>query len=156
MSRCKKCNRTFAEENGWQEFCSLQCAQKYIVGKTLDELDQRKKRDIDSLNAWHEWISKPSNARRVRCRENPEPAQKFGKFENRIVEWTDKKGNKFRKTIRVNVGSEVTIRPMTDEERASAERYRGHGFSDGHARNPRCDDLPSAHGLVGMGWYPHD
>ena len=157
MSRCKKCNRTFAEENGWQEFCSLQCACEYVTGRKIDEIGRKnKKKDLELCERWRDWIFDEKNRRTVRLRAKPEPAPTVGRFEDRVVEWTDEKGNKFRKTIRVNVGSEVTIRPMTDEECASVKRYRGHGFSDGHVRNPRCEDLPSAHGLVGMGWYPHD
>ena len=157
VSRCKRFNRKFAEENGWQEFCSLQCACEYVAGKRIDDIDRKNKnKDLELCERWRNWIFDEKNRRTVRLRARPEPAPTVGRFEDRVVEWADKNGKKFRKAIRVNVGSEVTVRPMTDEERASVERYRGHGFSDGHARNPSCDDLPSVHGLVGMGWYPHD
>ena len=156
MSRCKKCNRTFAEENGWQEFCSLTCAQRYVIGRTVQELDMTKKRDADDFARWVGWFTNTKNARRVRPCDEPEPAPKVGKFEERVVEWREGKKKKLVR-LRVNVGSEVTVRPMTEEERKQIVRGRGRGgFADGHAYNPMCEDLPSVHGQVGRGWFPHD
>ena len=155
MSRCKKCNHTFVEENGWQEFCSLPCAQEYVVGKMIADFNWKSKKDCARFRAWCKWVLDPKNRRRVRYHKEPEPAPKVGKFEERVVELREGKKKKLVR-LRVNVGSEVIVRSMTDAERRCANRYRGHGFGDGHAYNPMVEDLPSVHGQVGKGWFPHD
>lgn len=156
MSRCKKCHNVFDEDNGWQEFCSMHCAQLWVCGKTVEDIDPDDRRDQKRLDAWNAWIADSKNARLVRPRNKPEPPPAVGRYEWRLVEWEDANGKKLRKRLRVNVGSEVTVRPMTDAERRTAERNRGRGFSDGHVYNPMVEDLPSKHGQVGKGWFPHD
>ena len=155
MSRCLRCNRTFAEENAWQEFCSLPCAQRYVIGRTIEELGLTKRRDADAFRMWADWITSSKNNRRVRYCEEPEPPPKIGKFEERVVEWREGNKRECRK-VRVNVGGEITIRPMTDDERAAAKRYRGHDFYDCHVATTFGDDLPSLHWHVGEEWFPHD
>lgn len=150
--RCRCCNVEFAETSGWQEFCSLHCASAWAVGRPVEELDAADRRDQKRLAAWREWLADGRNARLVRMQALPEPRPAFGVFEDRAVELAD--GT--RRRVRVNVGSQIAVRPMTDADREAARRCEGRGFSDGHVRNPVADDVPSLHGQVGRGWFPHD
>jgi len=132
MSRCLGCNRTFAEENGWQEFCSLPCAQGYVIGRRVAGLDMKIEYNPKWYDVWNKWMSDATNSRRVRLRAEPEPPPRIGG------------------------GGEVIVRPITDDERATAKRYRGHGFYDCHVATTFGDDLPSLHWHVGEEWFPHD
>lgn len=129
--RCRRCGNDFHEENGWQEFCSRQCAREYIGTKE-----------------WDSWIADPKNQKKVR---DAEPAAKptFGVHVTITVNG---------QPVQYNIGGLIAVRPMTADEAMLALRRRGREtFGADVAENQGFRTrLPSENGHVGLAWYPHD
>lgn len=161
MTRCKHCGYSFAQENGWQDYCSQECAMLHFAGMiipcgiTINDSVNRKLRH--AVKCWHEFLSDERNLKLVRWGgERAKPPQ-VGRYEQRFYKQKDKDGTWHTYPVLVNVGGEIKARPMTEDERSNAYRYRGRGsFGENMVENQVWRDLPSVHGLVGQGWFPHD
>lgn len=156
MSRCVCCGNPFRETDGWQDFCSVTCAMHYIVGRVVTKDDAEA--ESRAWKQWSEWYGQPKNYRKVRQGE-PAEKPKVGRWVKRQVVINPRGGadKDVVKVIDVNIGGTMVIRPMTKQERIVSERQRGRGsFGENMVENQNWRDLPSKHGRVASGWFPHD
>lgn len=161
MTRCKHCGYSFEQENGWQDYCSQECAMLYHCGMiipcgiTLTDGVNRKLRH--AVKCWYEFLTDERNLKLVRWGgERAKPPQ-VGRFEQRIYRYLDDDGKWYEHSVMVNVGSEIKPRAITTTEYEAVINRRGRGsFGENMVENQMWRDLPSVHGRVGQGWFPHD
>lgn len=131
MSRCNGCGNTFDETTAWEEYCCLECAKRSFVGKPRGKADESKKWYRARLAEFKKNLEDPKFARLIRMNgEQAKPAT-FGKFAKRVYRIKHFDGSVETVTRVENVGSEISVRPITAEERALAIKRRGReSFSD--------------------------
>lgn len=121
MSRCVCCDGSFAEDNGWQELCSMECARNYFIGS---------KKTPKKVSEFEKNLNNPKFIRRIKTDGKKCPPIVAGKMiEVEIESGYGKNKRKFRRLV--NIGGAVKVRPMTDKEREQVAKDRGRGgFSD--------------------------
>ncbi len=92
----------------------------------------------------------------MRKKINHDNTPQIGRYEERTFRWFEDGEWHERKAI-VNVGGEIRPRPMSSFEYEIMIKRRGRSsFSDCMKENQACHDLPSIHGYISKGWFPHD
>ena len=155
MSRCKNCGFHFEEENGWQEYCSMQCAMSFHAGRILTKADK------DANNRkWKYWMEFWGNTKNHRLVRFAKPTKKptIGKWvERKCNASTAKdKGHERIVTIQVNIGGLELHRPMTDSDRKQLKKQKKLGGFSHLIADDIWRRLPSEQRNYSLGWFPHD
>lgn len=159
MSKCHNCGFRFEEENGWQEFCSMECAMETFGGKVfttedfvkaMDTSDQTKetKNLRKKIKSWNDFWGKECNKRLVR--QGPRAKKPvIGVWEE--VKVLTPEGIVTRK---INVGGGIVIRPITEEEQITIIKRRGRSWLPSNLGGALVP--PSVLNNPGFGWFKHD
>ena len=115
MTHCKHCGYSFQAENGWQEFCSQECAMLHYAGIIIpcgitinDSVNWRLKQAVKD---WHGFLSDESNLKLVRWGGERARDSQVGRLEQCIYRYHGDDG-KWHEYM-INVGSEIKPKSIT-------------------------------------------
>lgn len=153
MSRCRNCNYEFEEENGWQEFCSVLCAQDYVVGDRLKSKNGKVR--AKATERWAKWFEDKKNNRLVRRGAQAEKPKIGTQVDGWRICFDD--GVWTRHKVKLDVSGYIGVRPITEHEKKQIENQRGReSFGANMIPNQPWHKLPGSRNMVGLGWFPHD